>query len=384
MTRVRAGFTLLEMMLSVSILLLVFGIAVPFFRTQLQAMDTHAGRYEAQQNARYGAATVDRELRIAGAGLPDVQPMVVQADQYAITFNADLASSVPGSVTAVYYDPDLPSTATTSMTTGGTVSLPLSSTTYPQINYYNGSAYSDAETISFWLAPDTAASAIAGTYALYRRVNAQTPTIVARSLVKRSGDTPTFTYMVLDSTGTPVAIPTSKLPIFHVATHGATNDTGRVALTDSIRLVKLHLVGMTIGPKRDTVYRSVDMSVRLMNSGLLHHTTCGDAPIFGQTVTATYVAGSAPDQITVTWNAATDETGGEKDVERYFIYRRRSAATTFGQEIAIVPAGQSSYLYTDLPSDSTGTTGDWVYGVLAQDCGAQNSSVAISPAVTAP
>ena len=125
--RPRAGFTLLEMMLSVTILLIVFGIAVPFFRTQLQAMDMHAGRYEAQQNARYGAATVDRELRIAGAGLPDVQPMIVQADQYALTFNADLASSVSGSVTSVYYDPDLPSVTTTSMTTTGTVTLPLSS-----------------------------------------------------------------------------------------------------------------------------------------------------------------------------------------------------------------------------------------------------------------
>jgi len=372
------------MMLSVIILLLVFGIAVPFFRTQIQAMDSHAGRYEAQQNARYGAATVDRELRVAGAGLPDVQPMVVQADQYAITFNADLASSVSGSVTAVYYDPDIQPSATTSMTTANTITLPLSSTTYPQTNYFNGSIYSDAETISFWLAPDTASTALAGTYALYRRVNNQAPTIVARNLVKRTGDTPTFTYMVLDNTGQPTALSTSKLPLFHVATHGATNDTGATAITDSIRLVKLHLVGITVGQKKDTTFRTVDMSVRLMNSGLLQHTSCGDDPIFGQPVTATYVAASSPNQVKVTWTAATDETTGEKDVERYFIYRRRSAAVAFGQEIAIVPAGQSSYSYTDLPSDSTGTSGTWVYGVLAQDCGAQNSAITLAPAVVTP
>jgi prepilin-type N-terminal cleavage/methylation domain-containing protein len=198
--RLRGGFTLMEMMLSITIMLLVFGMAVPFFRAQMQALSSHAGRFDAQQNARFGANTVDRELRIAGAGLPNQQPMIVQATPYAVTFNADLAthdSTALGTFGAVYYNPDLPLSATTSMTPSTSVTLPLSSVVYPGTTYYNQAGpQSFAETISFWVAADTTAGSN-GRYALYRRVNALPTTIVARGLVMRAGDPPPFTYMIV-------------------------------------------------------------------------------------------------------------------------------------------------------------------------------------------
>jgi len=381
--RVR-GFTLMEMMLSITIMLLVFGMAVPFFRSQLQAMNAHAGRFEAQQNARFGAATIDRELRIAGAGLPSQQPMIVQADPYAVTFNADLAtsdSSSMGTFGAVYYDPDLNAAATLSLTTTTQITLPLSTTLYPGANYYNQAGpQSFAETISFWVARDTSAGA-AGRYALYRRVNAMPATIVARGLVMRAGDPPPFTYVKLDTLGQPQNIPTSALPLFHVPAHGSPTDTGKSALTDSIRSVRIHLVGTYYGPRGDSAYRPIDVGIRLMNSGLLKLATCGDPPIFGQSIAATYVVGSSPQRVTVTFNRASDESGGEKDVERYAVYRRLSAATAFGEAIGSIPAGQSTYVFTDQTVQS-GTS--YVYGVAAQDCGGQFSAVSTSTVVAVP
>lgn len=379
----RPGFTLVEMMLAVTIMLLVFGMIVPFFRNQLQALNDHAGRFDAQQNARFGVNTIDRELRIAGAGLPSAQPMLMQIDPYAITFNADLAttdSSSLGQFGAVYYDPDLPAAATVSLPVTSQITLPLSSVVYPQMTYYNQSGpQSFAETISFWVAADTG-KGFTGRYALFRRVNRMTPTIVARGLVIRPGDPPPFTYTMLNALGQPINIPGSSLPAFHVAQHGSPADTGRASLTDSVRSVRVHLVGTYYSRRGDSSFRTVDMRIRLMNSGLLQLSTCGEAPVFGQAVTVTSSATPA-NKVTVAFSPALDEKAGEKDVERYAIYRRLSAATAFGDPIASIPAGQTSYSYADATVQSGNS---YVYAVAAQDCGGQFSTVVTSAVVAIP
>jgi len=63
--RERRGFTLLETMLSITILLLVFGMAVPLFRSQVRAMGSTAGRSDAQQNVRFAISTIERQNRAA-------------------------------------------------------------------------------------------------------------------------------------------------------------------------------------------------------------------------------------------------------------------------------------------------------------------------------
>ena len=49
----RNGFSLVEMIFAISITVLVFSIAVPFFRAQTRAMDAGAGRLDAFQT-QYG------------------------------------------------------------------------------------------------------------------------------------------------------------------------------------------------------------------------------------------------------------------------------------------------------------------------------------------
>lgn len=380
----RAGFTLLEMMLSISIMLIVFAIAVPAFRTQLRAMGTHAGRMDAQQNVRFAVSTLDRELRIAGAGVPDKQPFVVQADPYAITINADLATrdtaAEGGAFGAVYFDPDLPAGSTMSLTPTNAITLPLSTVTYPTTTYYRGTGpQSAAETISFWVAPD-GSSGSNGRYALYRRVNALPVDTVARGLMLDPAK-PAFTYTAMDpSTGNLYTVAATSLPAFHVQQHGAPNDTARSAITDAIRSVHVHLIGTFVERNGSVTQRVADSDIRLLNAGLLNHATCGDAPVFGSTVTATYTSGP-PRQVVVAWSRAVDEAGGERDVERYLIYRRAATAATFDEPIASIPAGQTSYQFADTQIAS----GDqWVYAVAASDCGGQFSPLASSSQVNVP
>lgn len=380
----RRGFTLLEMMLAISIMLIVFAIAVPVFRSQLRAMGSHAGRMDAQQNVRFAISTLDRELRVAGAGVPDKQAFVVQADPFAITINADLATrdtaSEGDAFGAVYLDPDLPGGSTMSLTPATAVTLPLSAVTYPTTTYFRGNGpQSAAETISFWVAPD-GGDGSNGRYALYRRVNALPIDTVARGLMLDPA-TPPFTYVAADpSTGDLSTVAAASLPAFHVQQHGAPDDTGRSAITDAIRSVRVHLVGTYVERDGTVSKRPADTEIRLLNAGLLNHATCGDAPVFGSAVSATYVSG-ATRQVVVSWSRAVDESGGERDVEKYLIYRRRAAAAAFDEPMASIPAGQASYQFADTQI----TSGDqWVYAVAAADCGGQFSPLATSSQVNVP
>ncbi|MEO7217147.1 MAG: prepilin-type N-terminal cleavage/methylation domain-containing protein [Gemmatimonadaceae bacterium] len=375
----RAGFTLLEIMISITILLLVFAMAVPLFRTQVRAMGSTAGVSDAQQNVRFAISTIERQIRVAGAGVSDQQPLLIQADPYAVTFDADYASrdtaSEGGAFGAVYYDPDLPVGATMSMTPAHQVTLPLSSVTWPTTSYYRGaSAPSAAETISFWVAPDNSPGSN-GRYALFRRVNAMPVDTLARGLIIDPSKPP-FTYRVIDGSGIVQDVPTSSLPAFHVAVHGSPDDTASSSLTDQIRFLTVHLTGSFIERDGTTSKRTVDASIRLLNAGLLNHATCGEAPVFSQTVSAAALAG----KVILSWNPAVDENSGEKDVEKYVIYRRLITAA-FADPLAAVPAGLSNYSFTDTQVNSGE---QWVYGVSAEDCGGQFSPVSTTSQVTVP
>ncbi|MEK7239599.1 MAG: hypothetical protein AAB224_03370 [Gemmatimonadota bacterium] len=85
--RARAGFSMVEMIFAVSITVLVFSIAIPFFRAQTRAMDAGAGRLDAFQSARYAVARIEADLRVAASEAG--QPLLVQAAPFAIAFNAN-------------------------------------------------------------------------------------------------------------------------------------------------------------------------------------------------------------------------------------------------------------------------------------------------------
>src|SRR5262249_7775350 len=159
-----------------------------------------------QQNAQFSLATLDREIRVAGIGVVDAQPILVQADPRAITFNADLVTTVTGDPSAVYVDPDVEEGTTIAAAMTDRTTLPLSPNVYSRDTKYFLAAGvpSRAETISFWVARDSS-SKDPQEFLLYRRINNESPRVVARSLRVKSTDT-VFQYFKKDTAGALIAI----------------------------------------------------------------------------------------------------------------------------------------------------------------------------------
>jgi hypothetical protein len=157
----------------------------------------------------------------------------------------------------------------------------------------------------------------------------------------------------------------ATLPWQHsVPIHLALSDTGAVSRIDSVRAVQVSFTvtnGLTGTAERT---RALSRYMRLPNVGLANKKTCGDEPILGVGLTATWnpVAGG----VDLAWNAAVDEVGGEKDVQRYVIWRRLSTELAFGDPyLSIPPAGLPVYGYTDAAVVSGSS---YIYGLAAQDC----------------
>jgi len=376
---VRRGVTLLELMIALVLFVTVFGLAVPFFRFQAKSVSESSGRLDALQNARYAQNAIDRDLRIAGIGVVNTQPLIVQADKYAITFNADLTTSDSADPSSIYYDPTVDSTATISMNNGTPVTLPLSGKSYPDSNYMAGPIPSRAETISYWVEQDTL-SGRSDQYILYRRVNALPARIVAKGIIIPSGVS-FFTYMRPDSTGVLDSIRTSNLPLFHVPIHGSAQDTGHAAWTDSIRVVRILAEGLYHDPVKGDIIRKVQSATKLINSGMVRSTMCGDPPLAASGLTVTPLPTVPnPTKVNITWSASVDQDNGEKDVERYMVFKRQVGDPDWGEPVASVAASPATYSIDDTDLH----TGTWEYAVVAQDCSPANSPIVTSSSVVVP
>ena len=126
---------------------------------------------------------------------------------------------------------------------------------------------------------------------------------------------------------------------------------------------------------------TVETLVRIMNSGLLKITACGQPPVATATPTVTSsVLNAAVKSVTITWAASLDDAAGERDIERYAIFRRLSSATVFGDPITSIPANKlATYSFVDTGVIANNT---YVYGIAAQDCTPNLSSVTASTSVT--
>lgn len=372
----RRGYTLMEMLISVTLTMIAIGIAIPFFLTQNRALQNQSGRLDAQLNVNFALDAIDRDLRVAGVGITNRQPLLVQMASNAITFNADLTSTSLADYATVYYDPDAAANTVSMLWPANKVTLPNSSWLYPDSAYYASAGVpSAAETISYYVEADPQAS---GLFRLMRRVNDATPRVLARGIKTIASD-PFFRYFKLASNGALVEIAQGTLPKRHLpGWHGTPSDTGIAALADSVVLVRAKFTIVHRDPRYADATRVEERTVRITNAGLIRASTCGDAPLNPGVLNA--VATATP-QVTLTWTKSGDEGAGEKDVERYAIYRRVAGATVFAEPLASIAAGAAapSFVDTDVkPGES------WVYGVAAQDCTPALSSMVISAAVVIP
>jgi type II secretory pathway pseudopilin PulG len=376
-TRRRTGISLVEVIVSLTMLGVVMGIALPFFLTVNRAVGAQSGRMDAQLNINFALDALDRDLRVAGVGIVSRQPLIVLAASDAITFNGDLASRLSTDFATVYYDPDAPPNTVGLLWPANRITLPNQTWTYPDSAYWASAGVpSHAETISYWVEPDTQA---AGFYRVMRRANDAAPRVLARGIKKITGE-PFFRYFKLTPVGALAEISQGTLPMRHLnGYHGAPADTGVSALVDSIRLVRFKFTSAHHDPRvAQDAKRVEERSVRITNAGLINAKTCGTDPLSASGVAAVV---TATPSVLVTWIQSTDEGAGEKDVERYAIYRRAVGAPVFGEPFASVAAGTAPYSFTDTdvkPGEQ------WVYGVSAQDCTPASSSIAVSGPVVIP
>ena len=372
------GFTLVEMLISLVMLSLVMSTTVWFFRGVSRAVSGTTERMDAMQNLRYAVATMDRELRNAGAGTTETQPTLVYISPSVVVFNADIVSPIAGSATAVNYNPDVNPNAANAPTTSQKFFIPGTSIQYPDSTYRTtGTTISPAETVIYWFTPD---STNPGLYLLLRQVNNNAPDLVARNLMPFPSR-PFFDWLQTDSVGNLFTVATASLPLRHsVPVHGALGDTGAASRIDSVRAVRINVYASNGRTGTARILRALATTIRIPNAGLTKQRSCGDAPLFGKPVTATFTGTAASPQVTLTWTPATDETAGEKDVERYLIYRR-TAAGFFDNAQQTIPAGQASYTYGDqtVLNDST-----YLYQVTALDCTPLESSPSVSASVIIP
>lgn len=379
--RPRRGFTVLEMMISMVLLLAVFATATTFFRTQMRGITAQSGRFDAQQNAQYAVSAIDRDLRIAGVGVVAKQPLLVQASPTAITFNGDLVTRLRADPGAIYFDPDADPRTVMALAPAQAIGLPNSGRLYPDSAYPQGPGVpGTAETVSFWLADDSSTTRL-DDYVMMRRANDAPARVVARSIVIPANE-PVFRYFTTDSLGRNREVAAGALPMYHLAAiHGSPADTGSSRRTDSVRVVRVRVTGVYTSPDGSESRRTVETSIRIMNAGLINRSTCGEDPLFGAALAATVQVINNSPQVRLTWAQALDEASGERDVERYVLFRRPGGALGFGEPFASIAAGLPSYQFVDtdvLPGDT------WVYGVAAQDCTPASSAVSLSPAIVIP
>ena len=379
--RSRLGFTLVELLVSMLLMMIIVAVTVQTFRRSSDLLASQAGSLEAQANARFAISSIDRDLRVAGVGTVAAQPMLVQAANTAITFNVDLVSRATGDPIAVYIDTSADSAGTSAMRTTSPITLPNSSFTYPESTYYQSTGIlAGAETISYYLAKDSTTS-LSTEYILWRRVNNMTPRVVATGIQYAPGDT-VFQYFRVTAADTLAPVPTSTLPLYHWASaHGSTADTGAYAIIDSIRSVRVTINAVYHDPRSGDVLRPLRTTIRLLNAGLAPRTSCGQVPQGVSPSTVTSTAGASAPFVKLTWSPSADDGAGENDVYRYVIFRRPDTATVFNQPYASVPAGSPSYTFTD----NAVNHGDrWIYGVAAQDCTPSTSATGVTGTVIVP
>lgn len=381
--RGRRGWTLVELIIAITIFGVVVTAAVGFAAKQNTVFQAALLRLNGLRNLRYAITSLDQDLQTLGTNVPAAQPTLVYGGANVVTFSADYASNVANDAFAVYQDPDAPAgqvSAPAAPFVIPTTGVTAADTTYE----VRPGVPSPAEMITFFMLPDTS-TARTDDYILYRQVNGGTPESLARNLI-HMGTRPFFSYLreTQDSTGQTVitAVPDSLVPLHHsAAIHLSSADTGRSALTDSIRAIRVAL-GATNGLTGDQE-RQVELTrlIPLPNAGFGVMSTCGSAPVLGVALSASLISVSGAPAVRLAWSPATDETGGELDVVRYVIWRREAGATGWGDPFRAIPAGLTAYTYQDATVEPGKT---YQYALAAQDCTPTLSPLAQSGLVSIP
>ncbi len=362
----RAGFTLVEILVAMTLTLAVFAITLPFVRAQTQALGASAGRLDADQVARYAQRAIDSDLRLATAD--PGQPLLVYAGPMGVSFNANLLASDTLDPGAADIEPGAATTLTVSWRLADAAAVPRGGgRAYPTQDYNDASGtVSKNETISFFLHPDTITGR-SDIYVLWRRVNARDSVQVVRNL-HVPADSAFFSYY-RPVAGTLTRIAAARLPLWWDS-----------VAVDSIRSVGIRAAGYyrnrTTGAE---TIRTVQWTTVLANATTRLSAGCGGAPGAPAALTAVKTTNSRPLRVTLDWDDSGDDGSGALDVRQYVIEWRPSGGVW--RALVSVPATRAaSYRWIHaLPL----VNGTYEYGVRALDC-ASSSARVTATALTIP
>ena len=379
--RRRRGMTLIEILIALVIFSIAMAATLRVLNAESRSFTLGTERIAMYQNGRFALNELEKDLRTAGAGTPDAQPQMIYIADSVIAINANYWTNTAGDVEGVYYNPDAPDSAVAAMRITSKITIPYSGALYPDSNYLNAGFNSAAETIIFYFERDTSTTRT-DDFILYRKVNNLSPEIVSTNIL-RFGTTPFFQYfklrtVALSGVQSLDSVPNASLPWRHtVAIHLSVTDIGNPARIDSIRAVRVNFRVTNARSGTAERFRTLSRLIRLPNVGLVNYKTCGDPPLFSVTPTLDWDTGTARVQFT----ASVDEAGGEKDVERYVIWRRLSTTTDWGDPYATLTSGTGPYTYRD----AAVTSGlSYYYAVAAQDCTPTLSTVRSTNILTIP
>lgn len=388
--RARAGATLLELLVALTLLGVVVGGAMSFLRQQSNSVALGNDEMKALQNARFALSLLQTDLRTAGSGVASGQPPLVYADSDVVVFNVNYLDKEAYSATAtvsapLYVEEDAPEGAVSSLSPLAKLAIPGTSLSYPQVQYMEGGAASLAETLVFFFARDSS-TARPDDYVLFRQVNRTSPEVVARDLIRTvEGDRllPFFEFLYPDTVGGSVELLAfaNSVRLYHeIAQHHTMPDTGAAALIDRIRAVRVNLTGTNgqTGTRERT--RRMRRLIHLPNAAGRAVQSCGREPLLTGALGLARVELDGAPAIRLTWPASVDEATGEQDVVRYVIWRRVPPATEWGDPYVSLPATGAAQQWDDR-SVETGKT--YFYRIAAQDCTpAFSASISASLEVT--
>ena len=380
----RSGFTLIELLVALTVFGIVISVTVSFVARENTVFQQSLERVETLRNLRYAVDLLSRDLETLGTNVPGGQPTFFYGDEDVIAFAADHTTNVANDPFAVHYDPDAPSGSVRAPL--GAFGIPNALVSWPDTAWESSPGVpSPAEVIVFFFRPDSS-TARTDDWILFRQVNSRSPELVARDLL-RAGTDPFFSYERLgtDAVGAaiPVEVPDSLLPLHHSATvHLAAGDTAGSARADSVRAVRVRLAATDDRSDVGSRVVTADRLVALPNAGLGRLATCGSTPLLGTSIgTAVGTDGTGLPFVTLTWSPATDESGGERDVVRYVIWRRAAGDPDWGDPFLAIPAGAGTYAYDDA---TVASGSSYEYALAAQDCTPTLSSLAQSGTVIVP
>jgi type II secretory pathway pseudopilin PulG len=373
----RTGFTLVELLIGMTMTAAVMGAGFSLFRSQARFLDTNEQRYDMMQNSRGALEDAERVIRTMGAGVPNSQPVLVYGNNNVLAFNTDFIEQDTVTMRwAAYFNAQAPLAEAIAWDVGSASVIPGTSYTYPPQNFFLGSGDpSPAETYILYFSSDSS-TARSDDYILWQRVNNGTPTLVARNILASPSGKPFFQYLAMrvTSTGDTVIIePSGNLPLERTIVTASTVDTAAATRPDSVRAVRISLRftnGQTGTAER---FRDVQTTIQVPNNGIPLPTVCGRNPIAPASLAVVDTAWGSG-KLWFTWGSSTDQDSGEQDVLQYILYRKLQSATTWSDPLEVVRRVSGQATYTVMIAGNTPGTA-YTFGVSAQDCTPSESTI---------